>query len=262
MIFNNKVVIVTGASAGIGAAIAVKFAEEKATIVLVARNEKRLYYVAEKCQNHGSKTLTIVADLTIDSDIENVIKMAVDMFGRIDILVNNAGTIAAAAVYEENAMKVFDKLMSINLRPAVYLTNLASPYLIKTKGNIINICSISSTDPIADGLSANCMSKAAMDQFTKSAALDLGPKGVRVNSVNPGPVRTNIIENLGISKGDVDKVWKKWEERGVLGRISVPEEIADMVVFLASDKAKGITGTSHVIDNGVLLKRNFDLVEY
>ncbi|XP_075980344.1 3-oxoacyl-[acyl-carrier-protein] reductase FabG-like [Anticarsia gemmatalis] len=254
--FSEKVVVITGASAGIGAAIAVKFAEQRANVVLVARNQKNLKEVAEKCQEYGCTPFIIVADVSKDADTKKVIQNTIAKYGRIDILVNNAGIIADAAIYEENAMQVYDRIMTTNLRAAVYLTNLAAPHLIETRGNIINISSIAAVDTVNSGNFAYCTSKAGMDHFTRSVALDLGPKGVRVNTVNPGPVHTGIIDYRGPSR---DEIWKQWEPNTALGRVSAPEEIGDLVLFLASDKAKSITGSSYLTDNGVLLKRNIKL---
>lgn len=259
--FSDKVVIITGASSGIGAAIAVTFAKERANVVLAARTEKRLKEVAAKCQEYGVNPLIIIADVSKDSDVKKIIKTTIDKYGKIDILINNAGIVDTAAIYEENAIQVYDRIMSTNLRPAVYLTNLAAKYLIETKGNIINISSVAAVDTVSNGYFAYCTSKAAMDHFTRSIALDLASKGVRVNTVNPGPVATDILSNPGINLDRNDDMMRKLEETTALGRISQPEEIADLVLFLASDKAQAITGSSYITDNGMLLKRNINVID-
>ncbi|XP_075980388.1 glucose 1-dehydrogenase 2-like [Anticarsia gemmatalis] len=257
--FNDKVVIITGASSGIGAATAIKFAEHKAKVVIVARTEAKLKEVSEKCEKHGSKPLMIVGDVSKDSDIKNIISTTISQYGKIDVLVNNAGIGGTASIWEEKAIQVFDKIMATNLRSTVYLTHLAAPYLIQTKGNIVNISSIAAVDVITTGHFAYCTSKAAMDHFSRSVALDLGPKGVRVNTVNPGPVETDFVSNLGIEKSKHEQFWKNVATSTVLGRVSAPEEIADLILFVASDKAKAITGSSLVSDNGTLLYRNIKL---
>uniref|UniRef100_A0A2A4JK27 Short-chain dehydrogenase n=1 Tax=Heliothis virescens TaxID=7102 RepID=A0A2A4JK27_HELVI len=220
--------------------------------VLAARNQAKLKEVADKCASYGVKYCMITADVTKNDDIKKIVATTVERFGKIDILVNNAGIIGKAAIWDANAMEVYDKLMRTNLRSVVYLTNLAAPHLIKTKGNIVNISSIAAVDVFLPEHFAYCTSKAGLDHFTRSAALDLAPKGVRVNSVNPGPVQTNIADGLGVNK---DELWKKLEAATPLGRISVPEEIGDLVLYLASDKAKAITGSCYITDNGILLKR-------
>ncbi|XP_075980556.1 glucose 1-dehydrogenase 2-like [Anticarsia gemmatalis] len=259
MSFIDKVVIVTGASSGIGAATAVKFTEHKAKVVIVARTERKLKDVSKICEERGSKPLIIIADVTKDEDMKNVINTTISKLGRIDILINNAGIVKTASITDDKALQVFDQIMATNLRSAVVLTNLAVPHLMKTKGNIINISSIASVDLVREGHIAYCTSKAGLDHFTRSIALDLGPKGVRVNTVNPGPVQTDIINNLGIDTAEHGEFWKKLAPTTVLGRVSAPEEIADLVLFLAGDKAKAITGSSVFTDNGTLLKRNMTL---
>lgn len=257
MSFADKVVIVTGASSGIGAAVAIKFAEEAANVVLVARNQAKLKEVLKKCEGHRGKAITVIADVTKNEDIKKIIAQTINQFGKIDILVNNAGIGGLAAVWDAKAMEVFDKVIATNLRSVVYLTNLAAPYLIKTKGNVVNISSIAAVDVITTEHFAYCTSKAGLDHFMRSAALDFAPKGVRINSVNPGPVRTDFAENLGVGKSEADKFWEMTREATALDRISEPDEIADLVLFLASDKARAITGSSYITDNGCLLRRPF-----
>ncbi|XP_075980419.1 putative oxidoreductase TM_0325 [Anticarsia gemmatalis] len=257
--FADKVVIITGASSGIGAATAIKFAEHKAKVVIVARTESKLKEVAAKCEKHGTKPLIIVADVTKDNDIKNIVSTTISKLGKIDVLVNNAGIGGNAAIWDDKAMEVFDKLMATNLRSIVFLTNLAAPHLIKTKGNIINISSVAGMEVLRAECFSYCTSKAALDHFTRSVALDLGPKGVRVNTVNPGPVKTDFISNLGIDKANHDKFWKNIGTMTILKRVSEPEEIADLVLFVASDKARAITGSSILTDNGMALFRDIKL---
>lgn len=261
MSFKDKVVIVTGASSGIGAATAIKFAAEKAKVVIVARTEAKLKEVSEKCQKHGPKPLMIIADVTKENDVRNIVSTTTSQCGKIDILVNNAGIGGSVAIWDEKAMEVFDRLMTTNLRSAVLLTHLAAPYLIKTQGNIVNISSVAGVDTIRPSNFSYCTSKAAMDHFTRCVALDFAPKGVRVNVVNPGPVITDFIGNLGVEKAQYDQFYERMARVTALGRVSEAEEIADLVMFLACDKAKAITGTSVVSDNGMLLQRNIKMVD-
>ncbi|CAK1586858.1 unnamed protein product [Parnassius mnemosyne] len=168
---DKKVVLVTGASSGIGAAIAINFSEKGDKVVLVGRNERKLHSVSQRCKEIGGDTLIIIADLTIDADIKRVLNMLIEHFGRLDVLINNAGIAGSESILSNNAMKVFDEIMAINLRAAVYVTHLAAPYLIKTKGNIINISSIGSSSICFRINSQYCASKAGLDQFTKCVAL-------------------------------------------------------------------------------------------
>ncbi|CAH0579143.1 unnamed protein product [Chrysodeixis includens] len=250
MSFNDKVAIVTGASSGIGAAIAIELSGLGAKVTIVGRNESKLNEVAKRCKN----PLALIADLTNENDLKKVVNETVNRFGQIDILINNAGMTIAANIVSENAIEAFDKVMNANLRSAVYLTHLAAPHIIKTKGNIINISSIAALKVLSKDQFAYNTSKAAMDHFTRSIAAELASSGVRVNSVNPGPVRTDFLENVGISKDQLEATYEHIVKMTALGRISSPEEISDLVLFLASDKAKAITGAVFVSDNGCLIK--------
>ena len=250
MSFKDKVVIVTGSSSGIGAAIATKFAEEGAKVTIVGRNTEKLNNVGKKCNN----PLVVVADMNKDDNVKRILDETITRFGKLDILVNNAGMSRAATIQAEDAMKVFDEVMSTNLRSVVYLTHLAAPHLVKTKGNIINISSIAAFKVVGPGTFSYNASKAALDHFTRSIAQELASSGVRVNTVNPGPVRTDIVINMGVPAAVAEGFFDTVKNMTALNRVSDPEEIADLVLFLASDKARAITGSSFLTDNGTLLK--------
>ncbi|XP_022834407.1 uncharacterized protein LOC111362106 [Spodoptera litura] len=245
MSFQDKVVIVTGASSGIGAATAIKFAEEGAKVALVGRNQEKLNNVAKKCGN----PLIIAADVSKDEDAKRIIEETIKRFGKIDVLVNNAGIGGVTNILDEGVIKVFDQIMNTNLRSAVVLTHLA----VKTKGNIVNISSVAAYR-VAPSFIAYNTSKAGMDHFTRAVALELAPHGVRVNVINPGPVKTDIIENMGATKEAADAAFDNMLKATALSRVSDSDEIADLVLFIASDKSKAITGSSIVTDNGVMLK--------
>ncbi|KAL0871097.1 hypothetical protein ABMA27_004901 [Loxostege sticticalis] len=253
MSFKNKVVLVTGASSGIGAAIALKFSEEGANVAIVGRNEKKLKNVTENIAKVGNKPLVIVADMTKDNDVQKIVNDTLKQFGKIDVLVNNAGVGGDTDITDENAIKVYDNIISTNLRSVVYLTHLASKYIIENKGNVINISSVAGQSVWKNGF-AYCTSKAALDHFSRAIALDLAPKGVRVNTISPGPVMTDIVENSGHKGEMVTAVFDAMLQMTALKRISDPVEIAELTLFLASDKAVGITGSTYVTDNGFMLE--------
>lgn len=254
MSFENKIIIITGSSSGIGAATAIKLSKERAKITIVGRNETKLKNVSEICERNGSKPLMIIADITNDEDAKKIINDTIEHFGRLDVLVNNAGIYNSVSILDPHAIEKFDQILATNLRSSVYLTHLAAPHLIQTKGNIVNISSAASTGLFWPENFAYCTSKAGLDHFTRSVALELASKGVRVNSVNPGPVKTDFIEKMTMDKEEQDKIWADIEKTTALSKIAESEEVADLVLFLASDKAKSITGSSYVIDNGALLK--------
>ncbi|XP_061711701.1 uncharacterized oxidoreductase TM_0325-like [Cydia pomonella] len=252
MSFIGKVAIVTGAASGIGAATAKALAREGARVALVDKDEEKLQEVANQCAQLGNKPLIITADVTIDEDVRTIVKNTIDNFGQLDVLVNNAGIVRYSTFLDENLMEHFDLHMNTNLRSMVYLTHLAAPYLIKTKGNIVNNSSIGALRVIGNVQGPYSVSKAGVNHFTRCVALDLAPHGVRVNDVAAGGTNTNILENAGIPNGD--ELWKEYiKDRTVLKKMSEPEEIADLIIFLASDKARSITGSTYVCDNGTLL---------
>ncbi|XP_063359854.1 3-oxoacyl-[acyl-carrier-protein] reductase FabG-like [Cydia amplana] len=252
MSFTGKVVIVTGAASGIGASTAKALAREGAKVVLVDKDADKLQEVAKECEHHGNKPLIITADIIKDEDVRTIVKNTINNFGQLDILVNNAGATRYSSILDENLMEHFDLLINTNLRSMVYLTHLAAPYLIKTKGNIVNLASIVALRVLLESLSAYAISKAGVAHFTRCVALDLAPYGVRVNAVAPGGTKTNILENAGLS--NVEATMEVWRTKHtVLKKLSEPEEIADVIMFLASDKAKSVTGSTYVCDNGGLL---------
>lgn len=251
MSFTNKVVIVTGGSSGIGASAAIHFAKEGAQVAIVGRNENKLKEVAAQISKVGKTPLIIKADLSTD-DVKTVVKKTIEKFGKLDVLVNNAGMARSAAVEDENLMEIYDEVMNTNLRSVVALTNLACPFLIKSKGNIVNISSIAGSSTLRasapSGLAAYCISKAGLDHFSRITAMELAPKGVRVNIVSPGPVETSILEASGHSSS-----WDTIKDITALKVLAQPEEIADLILYLASDKARCITGSNYVIDGGCLI---------
>ncbi|XP_063373777.1 uncharacterized oxidoreductase TM_0325-like [Cydia amplana] len=251
MSFTGKVAIVTGAASGIGAATAKALAKEGAKLTLVDKDEAKQQEVAKQCEQHGNKPLIITADITKDEDVRVIVKNTIVNFGQLDLLVNNAGACRTSSILEEHVMEHFDFLMNTNLRSMVYLTHLAAPYLIKTKGNIVNTSSIVALG-VTERYLAYTVTKAGVSHFTRCVALDLAPYGVRVNAVAPGATKTSILENSG--EPNADQVWETWrKEHTALKKLSEPEEIADIILFLASDKARSITGSMYVCDNGSLL---------
>lgn len=254
MSFQNKVVLVTGASSGIGAATAIAFAAQGARVSMVGRNETKLACVAKICEQKGSKPLVIAADVTKDADAKRIINDTVKHYGNLDVLVNNAGIFTPTSIFSSDALEGFDRIMTTNLRSIVQLTHLAVPHLVKSKGNIVNVSSIVALGILFDQSFAYSTSKAGVDHFTRAVALELSKHGVRVNTVNPGPVKTDITQNAGMPKDQEEVMMAAVAKSTPLQRMGEPEEIADLIMFLASNKARSITGSTFVSDNGSLLK--------
>ena len=242
MEFDGKVAIVTGATSGIGMATAFRFAEQGARVAAVGRKKE----ILSKVQRQNIRTYSV--DLTNEQETSTFARRALEDFGGVDILVNAAGIIANGTI-ENTSLADYDLMMNINVRSVMQLTQLVLPSIIERKGNIVNVSSVTGLRAFPN-VFAYCVSKAAVDQFTRCAALELAPKGVRVNAVNPGVVRTNLHLNSGMNEDNYAAFVDRSKTTHPLGRIGQPEEIADLILFLASSKASWITGTTYSIDGG------------
>lgn len=248
MNFTGKVVLITGASSGIGAATAEIFAKNGANVVIVGRNVDNLKATELKCKEANNKVncLPIVADVT--KDAEKIINETIAKFQRLDVLVNNAGILAAGGLLDID-VEQFDRILNTNLRAVFILTKLAGPHLIKSQGSIINVSSVAGLRSFAGALSYG-VSKAALDQFTKCVALEMAPKNVRVNSVNPGVVITEIHKRGGMSEQEYAQYLERCKDTHAMGRVGNVYEVAETIAFLASSSASFITGACVPIDGG------------
>src|ERR1700694_5212512 len=244
----GKVVLVTGATSGIGRAVALRFAESAARVVAVGRNPEALREVGDAIKEAGGEPLTVGTDVTKDEDVRQLMQHAVGEFGRLDVLVNAAGHISTGSI-EDTSLAAWDKMLDVNLRAVFHLMQLATPHLIETQGNIVNISSVTGLRSFP-GVLAYCVSKAGVDQLTRCAALELAPKNVRVNAVNPGVVVTEIHKRGGMNEGDYEQFLERSKTTHPLGRVGQASEIAELVFYLASEKASWITGATYSIDGG------------
>jgi NAD(P)-dependent dehydrogenase (short-subunit alcohol dehydrogenase family) len=247
--FDQKVVLITGATSGIGRASALGFADAGARLMLTGRNRQVLAELKTKMNQDRDKTCEIFpGDITDTAFRIDLLAAAIDTFGRLDILVNAAGIIASGTI-ETTGLEDFDLMMDLNVRSVFHLTQLAIPYLIKTRGNIVNVSSVTGLRAFP-GILSYCVSKAAVDQFTRAVALELAPKQVRVNAVNPGVSVTNLHRRGGMDETAYQEFLEHSKTTHPLGRVGQPEEIAQLIVFLASDQAGWITGVTYSIDGG------------
>src|SRR5438874_10077262 len=246
--FANKVVLVTGATSGIGHAVAVKFAQESARVVALGRNQTALHEVETAVKNAGGEPLTLAIDVTDGEQAQRAIDETLKSFGGLDVLVNAAGHISTGSI-ENTSLSAWDAMMDVNLRAVFQLMQIAAPHLIKTKGNIVNVSSVTGLRAFP-GVLAYCVSKAGVDQLTRCAALELAPKGVRVNAVNPGVVVTNIHRRGGMAEDNYAAFLERSKQTHPIGRVGTGEEVAELILFLASDRASWITGATYSIDGG------------
>ena len=246
--FTGKVAFVTGATSGIGHACAMAFAQAGANVVCVGRNEDALSELERNLRETTSGVLTIRADLSHDDEAERAVQHAVAAFGGVDVLVNAAGHISSGTI-ENTSLQAWDDMMNVNVRASFVLMQKAAPSLIERRGNIVNISSVTGLRAFP-GVLAYCVSKAALDQLTRCASLELAAKGVRVNAVNPGVVVTQIHKRGGMSEEAYAAFLEHSKSTHPLGRTGTPEEIASLVLYLASDAASWITGATYSIDGG------------
>ncbi|HEX9931196.1 MAG TPA: glucose 1-dehydrogenase [Pyrinomonadaceae bacterium] len=244
----EKTAIVTGATSGIGRAVAVKFAAAGARVAAVGRNRENLDALQNEIEQTGGIVKTIRADVTDEPDAQKIVETTVENFGQIDILINAAGIIGNGTI-ENTALNDWDEMMNVNLRSVFALMQKTIPFLEKTKGNIVNVSSVAGLRSFP-GVLAYCVSKAGIDQLTRCASLELAPKQIRVNAVNPGVVVTELHKRSGMDEESYAAFLEKSKQTHPLGRAGSPDEVADLILFLASEKAGWITGVTYSIDGG------------
>lgn len=246
MSFLGKVVLITGSSSGIGTATAHRLAKQGALLALSGRNVDNLKAVAKDVGE--DKTFIVPGDVTKEADTENILKKTIEKYGKLDVLVNNAGILETGTI-ETTSLEQYDRVMNMNVRSIYHLTMLAVPHLIKTHGSIVNVSSVNGIRSFPGVLAYN-LSKTAVDQFTRCVALELAQKGVRVNSVNPGVTITNLHKRGGMNDEAYAKFLEHSKTTHAMGRPGQASEIADAIVFLASDAASFITGANLPVDGG------------
>ena len=247
MRLKNKVAIITGASSDIGKGIAKRFADEGAKTILIARNLENLEK-ARKDIGKEESSASITCDLTDESQVLQAINQVMDTYGRIDILVNNAGAINDPIHFHEMQSSEIKKILDVNLLGVFHITKaVLSKMTDVNKGSIVNIGSISSQRAIPRvHLAVYSSTKAAISMFTKSIAVEYARKNIRCNCVNPGIINSGMIKPYL----DDPQARKILEERLPLARIGEPEDVANAVLYLASDEANWVTGTILNVDGG------------
>ncbi len=239
----GKTVVVTGGNSGIGYAAAKKFRDLEANVVITGRNNEAVADAAEVLGVTG-----IMADQANLQDIDEVVRQVNESFGSVDVLFINAG-VAAFAPVEHMEEEQFDNIMNINFKGAFFTLQKFVP-ILREGASVINLSSINAYTGMPN-TAVYAASKAAMNALTRTAASELAPRGIRVNSVNPGPVNTAIFSKLGMPEEAIAEFAAAMQDRIPLKRFGEPEDIANLVAFLASDEASFITGAEYTIDGGI-----------
>jgi len=248
----GKVAIITGASAGIGKATAIEFAQLGCHMTITGRDEAKLKEAKKEILAAGKlkdeDVLTLIANMSEEKDLENVVEKTVEHFKKLDILVNNAGH-----AIDDNLATMdltgLDDMLRTHIRAVAQLTKLAMPHLIQSKGNIVNVSSVYGLRPSTVHMSY-AVAKAGQDQLTRCTAIEVASQGVRVNAVNPGYVKTEIYRGAGRSEEEYLQSLEVMKHKHALGRTGLPHEVAKSIAFLASDDASFITAVTLPVDGG------------
>ena len=243
-----QTVIVTGASSGIGRATALRFARDGAAVLAVGRKQQALDEVARTIVQEKGRCETFVADVVTPEAPAAIVEAVERIFGGLTVLVNAAGIIASGTI-ETTTDVAWDEMLDVNLRAPFRLMRAAVPLLARTRGTIVNVSSVTGTRSFP-GVLAYCVSKSGVDQLTRCAALELAPRGIRVNAVNPGVVVSNLHRRSGMTEENYRAFLERSKETHPLGRAGQTDEVADLIAFLASDKSGWITGATVPIDGG------------
>ncbi len=240
---NGKIAVVTGGNSGIGYSTAKELADNGASVVITGRSKERVQKAAEELGVTG-----VVADVTDLAAIDNLVGQVKNEFGKVDILFVNAGIFAPAPVGQISE-EMFDNQMGINFKGAVFTIEKFIP-ILNDGASIINLSSINAYTGMPN-TAVYAASKAALNSYTRTASTELAPRKIRINSVNPGPVETPIFGKTGMPEDQLNDFAQAIQNRIPLKRFGKPEEVAHLVVFLASDDASFITGGEYTIDGGV-----------
>jgi NAD(P)-dependent dehydrogenase (short-subunit alcohol dehydrogenase family) len=246
--FTDKVVLVSGASSGIGRACARALAAEGAHVVLGGRRRERLQQVADELHSAGASAVVVTGDVREEAVGPAWVKQAVDCFGGLDGLVNAAGVLGNGSVQQTTTAE-WRRVLDTNLDAVFFMTRAAAEALQARKGAIVNVSSVAGGVRPYGGLAAYCVSKGAVEMLTRCSALDLAPHGVRVNAISPGVVVTELHTVTG-AVADYPAFLERGRATHPIGRVGNAEEVAALILYLLSDEAGWVTGANVSIDGG------------
>jgi len=248
MRLQGKIALITGSSRGIGRAIAIRFAQEGADVVInYGHDEEEAKETRAAVEEAGRRGFIVRADLSLAAEAQALVEASIGHFGRLDVLVNNAG-IETKAPFPEVSEADYDRVLAVNLKGVFFASQAMARHLIEAgrPGKIINISSVHEEIPFP-GYAAYCASKGGVRLLTRDLAVELGPHGITVNSIAPGAIATAINTKLLQDKAELDALLKQIP----LGRLGQPEEVAGVAAFLASADADYVTGSTYFIDGGL-----------